>query len=259
MKRIGPWRGIAVAAMLLALSALAGCGEPPALNGLVRDNFGQPLAGVTVSIPGTENTITTDAAGAYKLPYAPGQLEVLFAKDGYQSETLAVGATVRTQFPMREVTLYKTIGQNGVFVVGRTNYIGPIRNCQINILLVRDNVEFGFDRITAGGVDPALIEIADVALPVTLVEHFDPPPDPSTEPLKILYERYDRPEIARITYRTPPETTSREMELRPVETGAHFGRWLATDIGIGTFAYVVADPASRLPRPGALCYLFQLR
>jgi hypothetical protein len=243
--------------MLAALLALAGCGEPPALIGLVKDNFGQPLADVVVSIPGTENSITTDETGAYKLPYAPGQLEVTFVKEGYQSETVPVGATVRTQFPMREVTLYKTITQNGLFLVGKTRYYGPLNGCAINILMVRENVEFGFDRITAGGIDPALVNIADLSLPVTLVENFDPPSDPST--LRILYERYDRPEIARITFRTPEEITSHEMELTPLETGARFGRWLATDIGLGTYAYAVADPTDRLPRPGASCYLFQLR
>lgn len=259
MKQIGVWRASVAAAILFGLLALTGCGEAPTLNGLVRDNFGQALAGVVVSIPGTEFTITTDEAGAYKLPYAPGQLQVAFAKEGYQGETLAVGATVRTQFPMREVVLYKTLTQMGLFLVGKTRYIGPIRNCQINVLMVRENVEFGFDRITAGGVDPNLIDIADIALPVTFVEYYDPQPDPNTEPLKILYERYDRPEIGRITYRTPTEITTREMELRPVETGADFGRWFASDIGIGTFTYAVADPSDRLPRPGALCYLFQLR
>jgi hypothetical protein len=258
LKGIGIRGGFA-AAMLVALLALAGCGEPPALNGIVKDNFGQPLADVTVSIPGTENSITTDATGAYKLPYSPGQLEVSFVKDGYQSETVPVGATVRTQFPMREVTLYKTIAQNGLYLVGKTRYYGPLNGCAINILMVRENVEFGFDRITAGGIDPSLVNLADLSLPVTMVEYFNPPPDPTTEPLKILYERYDRPEIARITYRTPEEITSREMELTPLETGARFGRWLATDIGLGTYAYAVADPTDRLPRPGASCTLFQLR
>jgi hypothetical protein len=239
--------------------ALAACGEAPALNGRVMDNFGQPLQGVTVSIAGAEETAVTDEAGTYKLPYSPGQLTVSFTKEGYQPETTAVGATVRTQFPMREVMLYKELRQYGLFVVGKTNYMGPIPNCQINILMVRDNVEFGIDRITAGGADPGVIDIDDVALPLTLVERLNPQPTPEDEPLKILYERYDRPEIGRIVYRTPTEVSSGEMETRPVETGAQFGRWFSADIGLGTYAYAVANPADRLPRPGALCYLFQLR
>jgi hypothetical protein len=186
-------------------------------------------------------------------------LEVTFAKDGYQSETLSVGATVRTQFTMREVTLYKTIVQNGLFIVGRTNYFGPLRSCQINVLMVRENVEVGFDRITAGGIDPPLIDIAELALPVTFVDNFTPPSNLDAEATWVLYERYDRPEIARISYGASTEISSRQMELRPVENGARFGRWLESDIGVGTFVFAVADPSDGLPRPGALCYLFQLR
>lgn len=252
-----PYRWVAAVAVLLAL---AGCGEPPSLNGVVRDNFGQPLADVVVSIPGTEFTATSDVTGAYRLSFAPGELTLSFVRPGYQNENVIVSAPRGGQVPVDEVVLHKSISRPGIFVVGKTNYIGPLNVCQINILMVRDNVEFGYDRITAGGVDPALIDLADVRLPAILVENADPLPATVSEPLRILYERYDSPEIGRVTFRAAPEVTSREIDIRPIENGARFGRWYETDIrDVGTFALVIADPANRLPRPGALCYLFQFR
>lgn len=246
--------------VLLLLLALAACGEPPSLNGVVRDNFGQPVADVVVSIPNTDSSTKTDAAGVYKLPYSTGQLTLSFVRDGYQAETVPFSATSRGQLTVEDVVLFKRITQQGIFVVGKTNYFGPIRNCQINVLMIRDNVEVGYDRITAGGVDPALIDLAEIALPVVLVENFLPMPPSAPQPLMLLYNRYDRPEIGRITLRATPEPSSQEVAVRPIDTGAEFGRWLQTDImDVGTFAYAMADPATRLPRPGSLCYLFQFR
>ena len=258
MELIG-FRRFSAGAAALLLVVLGGCGEPK-FSGVVHDNFGRAVDGVVVAIAGTGFTTTTDFLGAFALTAKRADVIVTFTKEGYQPERIPVDASAGGALTLGDVVLYKTISQNGIFLVGNDNYIGPIQTCQINIIMVRENVEVGYDRITAGGTDPALINIAEVAIPVTLVENFDVTSDLRVGTFKHLFERYDRPEIGRVTFATTPEVSSREVPIRQVETGARFGRWLETGItGIGTYALAVPDPSNGLPRPGAVCYLFQLR
>lgn len=64
----------------------------PALEGLVRNAItGQPLAGVTVSVPSANRIATTDATGRYQLVgLPPGPVQVTAAASGFVSDTATV-------------------------------------------------------------------------------------------------------------------------------------------------------------------------
>jgi len=54
--------------------------------GQVTDSLGTPLAGVTISITGTDKTVKTDAKGKYEFKEVPsGEVVVIASKAGYQS------------------------------------------------------------------------------------------------------------------------------------------------------------------------------
>lgn len=64
----------------------------PALEGLVRNAItGQPLAGVTVSVPSANRLATTDATGRYQLVgLPPGPVQATAAASGFVSDTATV-------------------------------------------------------------------------------------------------------------------------------------------------------------------------
>ncbi|EKC65401.1 hypothetical protein OBE_06470, partial [human gut metagenome] len=67
-------------------------GKTGTLSGAVTDNFGQPLAGVTVRVEKTELSTQTADDGTYTLEQAPasGSHIVTFTKEGYQSVSITI-------------------------------------------------------------------------------------------------------------------------------------------------------------------------
>ena len=64
------------------------------ISGVVRDQFGEPMPGVSILVKGTTTGTVTDVDGAYTLDVAPGQI-LLFSFIGYEKYELTVGtATV---------------------------------------------------------------------------------------------------------------------------------------------------------------------
>ena len=62
------------------------------VKGIVKDNLGSPMPGVTVTVKGSSNSVATDAAGAYSIA-VPGENSVLvFSYVGYAPKEEKVGA-----------------------------------------------------------------------------------------------------------------------------------------------------------------------
>ncbi len=63
---------------------------PAQISGTVTDD-GEPLAGVSVALDGTDYAVTTDAEGEYELSLLPpGSYSLLFSKQGYQTVALEI-------------------------------------------------------------------------------------------------------------------------------------------------------------------------
>ena len=76
----------ALLALLLGAASAAGASAQAGarLQGVVRDDVGLVLPGVTVEVEGTARAATTDGAGRYALPgLAPGRCQVLFRAPGF--------------------------------------------------------------------------------------------------------------------------------------------------------------------------------
>src|SRR5215212_8579185 len=61
------------------------------VKGIVKDNQGNPMSGVTVSVKGTPASVATDASGSYSIT-VPGENSVLiFSFVGYAAKEEKVG------------------------------------------------------------------------------------------------------------------------------------------------------------------------
>ncbi|WP_082632315.1 SusC/RagA family TonB-linked outer membrane protein [Algoriphagus resistens] len=62
------------------------------ISGVVRDEFGEPMPGVSVLVKGTATGTVTDLDGAYSLDASPGQV-LLFSFIGFDRQEVTVGST----------------------------------------------------------------------------------------------------------------------------------------------------------------------
>lgn len=148
----------------LLLLALAGCGDKARIEGVVLDNFSQPVAGVEVQIAGTTLAVETDARGRYAIPYYPGSVRVVYRKGGYQQASREFKVTGETVIPAEPVGLFKhpPKGQ-GVWFEAAAEYV-PLEPASTVALVEKEpgtryrrvwTYHVG-DEITEIEIDPAL-------------------------------------------------------------------------------------------------------
>lgn len=93
------------------------------ISGTVRDNFGNPIADVSVSIPNSDFKTTTNSSGEFKLNYAPGKFKVEFEKAGHSADFKELEVTQKVNYPLQLVELTRIPSTKGVFVKGEKDYI----------------------------------------------------------------------------------------------------------------------------------------
>lgn len=80
---------------------------------------------------GTTFTAKTDAEGKYSLNYVPGKVKVLIRKEGYTSVSLTFDIAIETTFPAQQVTLYKVPPSQGIWLIGKSDYV-PLKKGEIS-------------------------------------------------------------------------------------------------------------------------------
>ena len=106
--------------LLLTLS-LFSCSKY--IEGEVRDNFGNPIEGVKVSIENSDFQSFTDPNGNYKLDYVPGEFSVSFNKEDYVSETVGLNITEKQRYPMSKIELIRYPESEGIYIEDSLDYI----------------------------------------------------------------------------------------------------------------------------------------
>ncbi|MBE0679871.1 MAG: carboxypeptidase-like regulatory domain-containing protein, partial [Bacteroidales bacterium] len=87
--------------ILMMFGSLTVFGQTKLIRGTIRDTSGEPLAGVTVIIPGTTIGTMTDAIGIYSLQASEGDIiKVSFV--GYASQETIVGSQTVIDFVLAE-------------------------------------------------------------------------------------------------------------------------------------------------------------
>src|SRR5689334_17865643 len=96
------------AALLLTLAGFA----QQAVRGTLRSSTGEPLAGATVTVKGTNNSVQTNASGQFTIN-APVGSTLVVSSVGYESRELAV-----TGAEMNETMTASASTMNEVVVIG---------------------------------------------------------------------------------------------------------------------------------------------
>ncbi len=112
------------------------------ISGLVRDNAGAPLSGVSVVVKGTSHSTVTDINGAYQISVNAGDEFLVFSFPGLKKQTIRIGKTNRINVIMKSEAVspeeivvmeadYETphvtqaagkVSRKGVMVAGGTAY-----------------------------------------------------------------------------------------------------------------------------------------
>ena len=92
-------------AIIVPCLALASCGRA-GIQGMVVDINGEAVPGAAVMVLGTDYYTHTDGTGRYTIGYAPGHVELRFAKSGYTPGRLVMDVAERRQVKATQVLLW---------------------------------------------------------------------------------------------------------------------------------------------------------
>lgn len=131
--------------LLFSLASFAGHLPDRDITGTVTGQKGDPLAGASVLIRGTQRGTVTDAAGRFQLQIPDGNNTVLeVSLVGYQATTVQVGSRTDVQVVLAEATT----GLNEVIVVGYSSQRKKDLTGAVSVINSKDIAS-----IPVGGVD----------------------------------------------------------------------------------------------------------
>ncbi|MDR2765824.1 MAG: TonB-dependent receptor [Tannerella sp.] len=109
------WMASASPVKAEAKDGLPKTGEPPVaasvtqqqrtVTGLVTDESGEPLPGVSIALKGTTSGVITDANGRYTVNVPDGSAVLVFSYVGFETQEIAVGSQTRIDVKMGESSL----------------------------------------------------------------------------------------------------------------------------------------------------------
>lgn len=106
----------------LSLFLIIGCSKP-VIEGKVVDYYNHPVAGVNVSVQGTQFNSVTDATGGYSIGYVPGKVQLKFVKAGYVEASKIFDIATESTFPAEQTKLMQLPASAGVWFIGENGYI----------------------------------------------------------------------------------------------------------------------------------------
>ena len=118
--------------------------DPITVSGTVTDENGQPIPGVTVSVPGSSIGTATDIDGKYSLP-VPEESKLVFSFIGFASQTVEVGTrsviNIVLSEDMASLGEVVVVGYGSVKKSDLTGSIASIKSEEIKGLPVRSIAE----------------------------------------------------------------------------------------------------------------------
>lgn len=91
--------------------------------GIVDDNFGKGINGVSVTILNSNFHTYSDNNGRFEIDYVPGEIKLLYEKEGYTSDTQMLSIYKKSNYEAAEVMLIKKPDQKGVYYQSFGSYI----------------------------------------------------------------------------------------------------------------------------------------
>ncbi len=156
MQKLTHWK-IVTSLVLLLLSAL--ClpeyvqAQTKTLRGLVKDESGEALMGVSVKIKGTGKGVVTSSSGTFTIAVGPNDRVLVFSFIGFQNQELLVPAgsqVLNVTLKMSSTTLQEAVVDIGYGTVRKTDLTGSVGTVSVEDL-VKAPVK-SFDEALAGRV-----------------------------------------------------------------------------------------------------------
>lgn len=120
--------------------------QRPLIEGRVETVKGEALPGVAVTVDGADYAALTDALGQYRVPYAPGQVIVLFNKSGYAPGQLALDLPQATTLRAATVRLWPLPPTAGVYLLENFDYRPMTRDIPERVFLPDGETAFAVKR-----------------------------------------------------------------------------------------------------------------
>ncbi len=125
MVRRCPWLSVLIVVVAVALG---GCSPQVALTGLVTDEAGAPLPGVSVKVTGTEFFAISNGNGLFglrpgRLTVPPGSWDLYYMKTGFTSATQAIVTGEGRSLEVPPVVLWPLPGARGIFDYESHRYV----------------------------------------------------------------------------------------------------------------------------------------
>ncbi|MFO1183691.1 MAG: carboxypeptidase-like regulatory domain-containing protein [Bauldia sp.] len=230
-------RGTGAPLLLTATAALflAACSPTPTMTGEVRDNFGNPLPGVAVTVDKTSFAATTDEKGRYTVQFNPGAVNVRFVKDGYAEGHFGVRLPQKKPQKIDVVTLQKIPPGPGLWLVAGGVYT-PAARCDLKL----DSQTTGRRPTVVTALGEPIAVNGGVAPPhfVTFVDNHPWTGGPSAVPLIFKVTGGENEIFRSETVGANSVLTVEQARLEDTtKPDAFTGKWFAARLGDGTYVY----------------------
>ena len=155
-------RLMAVAFLCVTLSLPASAqGGGKSVSGIVKDDAGNPLVGVTVTVPGTTKGTTTDASGAYTLKVEKNE-SLNFSYVGYKPQTIPVNNQSTIDVTMSEDnTSLEEVVVVGYGVQKRRDIVGAVETLSTKSLEERMGSSMSISRSLQGAIPGLTMTFSD--------------------------------------------------------------------------------------------------
>lgn len=120
-----PWLGVFIVVLAVGL---AGCSPQVALTGLVTDEAGSPLPGVSVKVTGTEFFAISNGNGLFglrpgRLTVPPGSWDLYYMKTGFTSATQTIATGEGRSFEVPPILLWPLPSARGIYDYKAHRYV----------------------------------------------------------------------------------------------------------------------------------------
>lgn len=99
------------------------CLKSNRIEGKVVDFFGQPINDVEITIENSNFKSLSDKNGLYEIDYAPGDVKLVYLKNGYSENELHLNISEKSFFPAKDIKLIQMPIHKGICLMANNKYL----------------------------------------------------------------------------------------------------------------------------------------
>lgn len=119
--------------------------EKKNITGTVKDNLGNPLENIQVSVKNTDFKAQTNSNGNFSLEYVPGEIYLIIEEDGYLGFQEHYVISEKSKYPLGEINLFKIPETKALFLISSEGYIPVTKSTMSSTKTKKKDVIEGLD------------------------------------------------------------------------------------------------------------------